>query len=110
MTIQNSAAAKAASATNAYEVIRAPRVSEKTARLQEVSNQYVFEIAKTATKADVKAAVEQIFSVNVKAVNVVNVKGKTKSFKFRQGRRGDWRKAYVTLAEGQSIDVTSAKA
>ena len=110
MTIQNSAAAKAASATNAYEVIRAPRVSEKTARLQEVSNQYVFEIAKTATKADVKAAVEQIFSVNVKAVNVVNVKGKSKSFKFRQGRRGDWRKAYVTLAEGQSIDVMTASA
>ena len=110
MTIQNSAAAKAASATNAYEVIRAPRVSEKTARLQEVSNQYVFEIAKTATKADVKAAVEQLFSVNVKAVNVVNVKGKTKSFKFRQGRRGDWRKAYVTLAEGQSIDVMTASA
>ena len=110
MTIQNSAAAKAASATNAYEVIRAPRVSEKTARLQEVSNQYVFEIAKTATKADVKAAVEQIFSVNVKAVNVVNVKGKSKTFKFRQGRRGDWRKAYVTLAEGQSIDVMTASA
>ena len=110
MTIQNSAAAKAASATNAYEVIRAPRVSEKTARLQEVSNQYVFEIAKTATKADVKAAVEQIFSVNVKAVNVVNVKGKTKSFKFRQGRRGDWRKAYVTLADGQSIDVMTVSA
>ena len=110
MTIQNSAAAKAASATNAYEVIRAPRVSEKTARLQEVSNQYVFEIAKTATKADVKAAVEQIFSVNVKAVNVVNVKGKTKSFKFRQGRRGDWRKAYVTLADGQSIDVMTTSA
>ena len=96
--------------TNVYEVIRAPRVSEKTARLQEVSNQYVFEIAKTATKADVKAAVEQIFEVNVKAVNVVNVKGKNKSFKFRQGRRGDWRKAYVTLAEGQSIDVMMAKA
>ena len=92
---------------NLYEVIRAPRVSEKTARLQEISNQYVFEVAKTATKADVKAAVEQIFSVNVKAVNVVNVKGKTKSFKFRQGRRGDWRKAYVRLADGQSIDVTA---
>ena len=97
-------------AVNVFEVLRAPRVSEKTARLQEVSNQYVFEIAKTATKADVKAAVEQIFSVNVKAVNVVNVKGKTKSFKFRQGRRGDWRKAYVTLAEGQSIDVMTASA
>ena len=93
-----------------FSVLLAPRVSEKTARLQEVSNQYVFEIAKTATKADVKAAVEQIFSVNVKAVNVVNVKGKTKSFKFRQGRRGDWRKAYVTLAEGQSIDVMTASA
>ena len=91
-------------------VIRAPRVSEKTARLQEVSNQYVFEIAKEATKADVKAAVEQIFEVNVKAVNVVNVKGKNKSFKFRTGKRGDWRKAYVKLAEGQSIDVMMAKA
>jgi large subunit ribosomal protein L23 len=96
--------------SNVYEVIRAPRVSEKTARLQEVSNQYVFEIAKTATKADVKAAVEQIFSVKVEAVNVVNVKGKNKSFKFRQGKRGDWRKAYVKLAEGQSIDVMMAKA
>ena len=96
--------------TNAYEVIRAPRVSEKTARLQEVSNQYVFEIAKTATKADVKAAVEKIFDVKVEAVNVVNVKGKSKSFKFRQGRRGDWRKAYVTLADGQSIDVMTTSA
>ena len=93
-----------------YEVIRAPRVSEKTARLQEVSNQYAFEVAKDATKADIKVAVEQIFGVKVEAVNVVNVKGKNKSFKFRQGRRGDWRKAYVKLAEGQSIDVMMAKA
>ena len=93
-----------------FSVLRAPRVSEKTARLQEVSNQYVFEVAKTATKADVKAAVEQIFAVKVEAVNVVNVKGKSKTFKFRQGRRGDWRKAYVTLADGQSIDVMTASA
>jgi len=98
------------SAVNMYEVIRAPRVSEKTARLQEISNQYVFEVAKTATKADIKVAVEKIFDVQVKAVNVVNVKGKTKTFKFRQGRRGDWRKAYVTLAEGQSIDVMTTAA
>jgi len=96
--------------SNVYEVIRAPRVSEKTARLQEVTNQYVFEVAKDATKADVKAAVEQIFDVKVEAVNVVNVKGKNKSFKFRSGKRGDWRKAYVKLAEGQSIDVMMAKA
>ncbi len=88
-----------------YDVIRAPRVSEKTARLQEVSNQYVFEVATTATKADVKAAIEKLFAVTVEAVNVVNVKGKGKSFKNRQGRRGDWRKAYVKLADGQSIDV-----
>ena len=88
-----------------YDVIRAPRVSEKTARLQEVSNQYVFEVATTATKADVKAAIEKLFAVTVEAVNVVNVKGKGKAFKNRAGRRGDWRKAYVKLAEGQSIDV-----
>ncbi|GAB2609205.1 MULTISPECIES: 50S ribosomal protein L23 [Novilysobacter] len=88
-----------------YNVIRAPRVSEKTARLQEVSNQYVFEVATTATKADIKVAVEKLFDVKVEAVNVVNVKGKSKAFKFRMGRRPDWRKAYVKLAEGQSIDV-----
>ena len=88
-----------------YDVIRAPRVSEKTARLQEISNQYVFEVATTATKADVKAAIEKLFAVTVEAVNVVNVKGKGKAFKNRAGRRGDWRKAYVKLADGQSIDV-----
>src|SRR3546814_12729801 len=93
-----------------YGVIRAPRVSEKTARLQEISNQYAFEIAKTATKADIKSAVEQIFSVKVQAVNVVNVKGKNKAFRNRQGTRGDWRKAYVTLADGQSIYVMTFKA
>ena len=85
-------------------VIRAPRVSEKSARLAE-SNQYVFEVASTATKADVKTAIEQLFSVTVEAVNVVNAKGKTKTFRFRSGRRSDQRKAYVRLAEGQSIDV-----
>lgn len=88
-----------------YSIIRAPRVSEKTARLQEVSNQYVFEVATDATKADIKVAVEKLFDVKVEAVNVVNVKGKNKAFRFRNGRRGDWRKAYVKLAEGQSIDV-----
>ena len=88
-----------------YNIIRAPRVSEKTARLQEVSNQYVFEVATDATKADIKVAVEKLFAVKVEAVNVVNVKGKNKAFKYRMGRRADWRKAYVTLAEGQSIDV-----
>ena len=90
-----------------FSVLRAPRVSEKTARLQEISNQYVFEVANTATKADVKAAVEKLFDVKVEAVNVVNVKGKNKAFRNRNGRRGDWRKAYVRLADGQAIDVTA---
>lgn len=93
-----------------YALIRAPRVSEKTARLQEVSNQYAFEVSTDATKADIKTAVEKLFDVKVQAVNVVNVKGKNKSFRNRAGRRGDWRKAYVTLADGQSIDVMNAKA
>lgn len=105
--VPSSSAAQAASA-RLYSVIRAPRVSEKTARLQEVSNQYVFEVANDATKAEVKAAIEKIFDVTVEAVNVLNVKGKNKAFRNRNGRRGDWRKAYVKLAQGQSIDVMTS--
>ena len=93
------------SSAKLYNVIRAPRVSEKTARLQEVSNQYVFEVATDATKADIKVAIEKLFDVKVEAVNVLNVKGKQKAFKNRNGRRANWRKAYVKLADGQSIDV-----
>lgn len=89
-----------------YAVLRAPKVSEKTTRLVE-SNQYVFEVARDATKHEVKAAVEQIFSVKVIAVNVANSKGKSKSFRFRAGRRSDKRKAYVRLAEGQTLDVAA---
>ena len=95
--------------TNIYDVIRSPRISEKTARLQEVSNQYAFEVSREATKADIKAAIEKLFDVTVESVNVVNVKGKAKSFRQRQGSRGGSRKAYVKLAEGQSIDVMTAK-
>lgn len=91
-----------------YSVIRAPRVSEKTVRGQEM-NQYAFDVATDATKADIKTAIEKLFDVQVKSVNVVNVKGKTKAFRYRNGRRGDSRKAYVTLADGQSIDVTAVK-
>ncbi|MFC7301376.1 50S ribosomal protein L23 [Cognatiluteimonas weifangensis] len=105
MNSATSGAARELAASKLYSIIRAPRVSEKTARLQEVSNQYVFEVATDATKADIKVAVEKLFDVKVDAVNVVNVKGKNKAFKNRSGRRGDWRKAYVKLAEGQSIDV-----
>jgi large subunit ribosomal protein L23 len=64
-------------------------------------------VASTATKLDVKRAVEELFKVNVKAVNVVNVKGKSKAFRGRLGVRGALRKAYISLQEGQSIDVVA---
>jgi len=86
-------------------LLKAPHVSEKTARIQEVANQYVFEVARDATKSDVKAAIEKMFNVKVEAVTVVNVKGKIKAFRGRTGHRGTWRKAYVRLGEGQSIDL-----
>jgi large subunit ribosomal protein L23 len=66
-------------------------------------------VTQSANKADVKAAVEELFSVKVASVNVVNTKGKARSFRFRSGSRGSKRKAYVRLAEGHTIDV-SAKA
>ena len=92
-----------------YNVIRAPRVSEKTARLQEI-NQYVFEVATTATKADVKLAVEALFNVKVTSVNTLNRAGKTKRFRGIPGKQNSTKKAIVTLAEGQSIDVMTASA
>jgi large subunit ribosomal protein L23 len=88
-------------------VIRAPHVSEKTARLQESANQFVFEVAADASKGDVKSAVEAIFKVKVESVTVVNVKGKRKAFRGRTGKRGTWRKAYVSLGEGQTIDLVA---
>jgi large subunit ribosomal protein L23 len=87
-----------------FEVLRTPHVSEKTARVQALNNQYVFKIDSTATKTEVKSAVEAMFNVKVTAVQVANIKGKTKAFRGRQGQRQGYRKAYVTLAEGQAID------
>ncbi len=89
-----------------FSVLRAPHISEKSARLQE-QNQFVFEVVQGATKADVKAAVEGLFSVEVKSVNLVNLKGKARSFRNRAGTRSNKRKAYVSLADGQTIDVTA---
>jgi len=86
--------------------LRAPHISEKAARLAE-HNQYVFVVAPEATKADVQAAVEKMFDVKVEQVNLVNAKGKAKSFRFRAGSRQGKRKAYVRLAEGQTIDVAA---
>lgn len=87
-----------------YLVLRSPHVSEKATLLQTSENQYVFKVSSDATKADVKASVEAMFGVKVDAVRVLNVKGKAKAFRARQGLRQGFRKAYVSLAQGQSID------
>ena len=87
-----------------YKVLLSPRVTEKTTLIGEGSNQYVFQVIKDANKSEVKGAVEMLFEVNVESVRIVNVKGKTKSFRMRPGKRSDWKKAYVRVQEGQVID------
>lgn len=91
-----------------YTVIRAPRISEKSARMAE-NSQYVFDVDTTATKAEIKAAVEALFNVQVNAVNVINIAGKRKMFKGRPGRRNGLRKAIVSLQPGQQIELMSAE-
>ena len=92
-----------------YQVLLSPGVTEKTARVGDISNQYVFEVAPDANKAEVRAAVEALFEVNVESVRIVNVKGKTKSFRMRPGKRNDWKKAYVRVQEGQTLDFLGAE-
>jgi len=87
------------------DILRAPVVSEKTALAAENANQYVFRVATDASKQEIKKAVEKMFDVTVEQVRVLNVKGKTKRFGARLGKRSDWRKAYVRLAEGQEIEM-----
>ena len=87
-----------------FQVLLTPRVTEKSTRVGETSNQYVFRVVKDANKAEVRDAVEMLFEVSVESVRIVNVKGKTKSFRMRPGKRSDWKKAYVRVQEGQVID------
>lgn len=88
-----------------YQVIVAPHISEKATLVADANNQYVFKVASDATKPEIKAAVEQLFEVTVTKVNTVNIKGKTKRTARGFGKRNDIRKAYVTLAEGQEIEL-----
>jgi len=87
-----------------YKVLLSPRMTEKSTRVGESSNQYVFKVTTDSNKQAVKDAVEKLFEVNVESVRIVNVKGKSKSFKLRTGKRNDWKKAYVRVQEGQVID------
>ena len=89
-----------------YDTILAPVITEKATLLSE-HNKVVFRVADDASKDEIAAAVEALFKVNVTKVNTLNVKGKTKRFRGIMGRRSDVKKAVVTLAEGQSIDITT---
>ena len=91
---------------NHYDVIVAPHITEKSTLLGE-NNAVVFKVAPGASKPQIKAAVEALFNVSVTGVNTMNVKGKTKRWKGRPYTRSDVKKAVVTLADGQSIDITS---
>ncbi|MFD1882108.1 50S ribosomal protein L23 [Paracoccus pacificus] len=89
-----------------YDVIVKPMITEKATMVSEV-NAVVFEVAKSANKPQIKEAVEALFGVKVKAVNTTITKGKVKKFRGRTGQRSDVKKAYVTLEEGNTIDVNT---
>ena len=89
-----------------YDTIVSPVITEKATMLSE-QNKVVFRVAPNATKPQIAEAIENLFKVSVVKVNTINVKGKTKRFRGREGRRSDVKKAIVTLAEGQSIDITT---
>ena len=89
-----------------YDVIIAPLITEKATAASE-KNQVMFEVAKSATKPQIKEAIEKLFDVKVKRVNTLNTKRKTKVFRGRRGVVGNFKKAIVTLEEGHSIDVTT---
>ena len=90
-------------------ILVGPHLSEKSSRIAERLKQFVFKVRRDADKSDVKRAVELMFDVQVTAVQVVNCMGKAKRFGRSPGRRQDWKKAYVTLAEGQDIDFLGAE-
>jgi large subunit ribosomal protein L23 len=89
-----------------YDIVLAPHITEKSTMLSE-HNSVVFRVAPTASKPEIKAAVEALFGVTVTGVNTIVSKGKTKRWKGKPYQRSDVKKAIVTLAEGQTIDVTS---
>jgi large subunit ribosomal protein L23 len=90
-------------------VLIGPHLSEKSSRLAERLKQFVFKVRRDADKGEIKRAVELMFDVKVTAVQVVNAMGKAKRFGRSPGRRQDWKKAYVTLAEGQDIEFLGAE-
>ncbi|MDN5874958.1 MAG: 50S ribosomal protein L23 [Sinobacteraceae bacterium] len=93
-----------------HQIILAPVVSEKSTRVADKHNQAVFKVLRDAHKDEIKRAIETLFKVKVVAVQTLIVKGKARRFGRFNGRRSDWKKAYITLAEGQEIDLVSSAA
>lgn len=93
-------------ALKSYDIVRSPVITEKST-LGAENNQVTFRVPLTASKPEIKTAIEDLFGVKVKAVNTLRVKGKTKRFRGIKGRRPDVKKAMVTLEDGHSIDVTT---
>lgn len=87
-----------------YTLLQAPHISEKVSNLGDSSNQYAFKVERSATKAEIKEAVQKIFGVEVVNVTTANVRGKVKRSRWRMARRRNWKKAYVRVAAGQEID------
>jgi large subunit ribosomal protein L23 len=92
-----------------YKVLLGPHISEKATVVADKSGQFVFRVAPDATKPEIKTAVEQLFEVKVRSVQVLNVKGKTKRTARGVGKRNDVRKAYVSLADGHDIDFADVE-
>ena len=88
-----------------HKIIKNTHFTEKVSLLMNKSNQYAFKVDKDATKRQIKRAVEKFFSVNVRGVNILVNKGKTKRSRYGFRKKSDWKKAYISLAEGQSIDM-----
>lgn len=90
-----------------YQILIAPCTTEKTVSLEEKCNQVVFKVNKDAKKDEIKEAVSKLFNVVVESVQTLKVKGKVKRFKQTEGRRSDWKKAYVSLKKGQEINLAN---
>lgn len=92
-----------------FKVLKAPHVSEKATVIADRNNQFVFKVALDATKTEIKTAIEKLWDVKVKSVTTLVVKGKTKRFGRSEGKRSDWKKAYVSLQDGFDIDFLGAE-
>jgi|CXWL01.1.fsa_nt_gi large subunit ribosomal protein L23 len=107
--VERAPLARRFSAEQLMQVLLAPVVSEKSTRVADKNRQYVFRVLDAATKPEIKAAVELLFKTKVDSVTVSRVKGKKKRFGRFIGRRNNWKKAYVKLAEGQEINFAATE-